>query len=97
MNNTHGSMPRADEEVPTASPVAEMGSDSDGERKISTDSSGPLSPQTTSPNNPHVYDLPPALIEKGWRKWWSQRLNRHYYYNKFSNESVWDEPSIEVS
>lgn len=37
-------------------------------------------------------DLHPDLILQGWRKCWSKRENRHYYWNKISGESLWDVP-----
>lgn len=32
------------------------------------------------------------MINQGWRKFWSKRENRPYYWNKSSGESLWDMP-----
>ena len=32
-------------------------------------------------------DLPPELLQQGWRKYWSRRENRPYFFNR----SVWNE------
>lgn len=42
-------------------------------------------------------DLPPELVAAGWRKFYSKREQRHYYFNKFTNQSLWDEPTMGVS
>lgn len=38
------------------------------------------------------HELPPELIQQGWRKFWSKRENRPYYWNRASGESLWDMP-----
>ncbi|GFR12269.1 mRNA [Trichonephila clavata] len=62
-----------------------------------------LSPQSTqgplmSPNqygsNDPVHDLPPDLLQAGWRKFWSKRENRPYFFNKITNESLWEMPRL---
>ncbi|CAG2107767.1 unnamed protein product [Medioppia subpectinata] len=50
-------------------------------------------PQSTSSADP-VHDLPPELLQKGWRCFWSKREGRPYFYNKVSNESLWEMPQI---
>lgn len=37
-------------------------------------------------------ELPPDLVAQGWRKFWSKRENRPYFWNKVSNESLWEMP-----
>ena len=50
---------------------------------------GNLSP--VPPNSP-AHDLPVDLLHAGWRKFWSRRENRPYFFNKFTNESRWEMP-----
>lgn len=50
---------------------------------------GNLSP--IQPNSP-AHDLPVELLQAGWRKFWSRRENRPYFFNKFTNESRWEMP-----
>ncbi|KAL5022155.1 hypothetical protein ScPMuIL_001310 [Solemya velum] len=52
------------------------------------------SPQPQSPDP--VHDLPVELLQAGWRRFWSKREQRPYYFNKNSNESLWDMPQLEV-
>lgn len=47
--------------------------------------------------SPGKEDLPPKLVEAGWRKFWSQRENRFYFFNKLTNKSMWDMPGTEES
>lgn len=37
-------------------------------------------------------ELPPDLVMQGWRKFWSKRENRPYFWNKLSGESLWEMP-----
>ena len=37
-------------------------------------------------------DLPPEMLSSGWRKFWSKREQRVYYWNRVSGESLWDMP-----
>ena len=55
----------------------------------------PLSPQPMSPDP--VHDLPVELLQAGWRKFWSKREQREYYFNKNTNESLWDMPPLTQS
>lgn len=32
------------------------------------------------------------LVQAGWSKCWSRRENRPYYFNKFTNQSLWEMP-----
>ncbi|ELU00100.1 hypothetical protein CAPTEDRAFT_219923 [Capitella teleta] len=50
---------------------------------------GMLSP--AQPGDP-VHDLPHDLLEAGWRRFWSRREGRPYFFNKVSNESRWEIP-----
>ena len=54
-------------------------------------------PQTPSPapppGNPNFeVDLPHDLLQLGWRKYWSRRENRPYYFNRGNGETLWDMP-----
>lgn len=55
----------------------------------------PSSPQPMSPDP--VHDLPPELLQAGWRKFWSRREGRPYYFNKLTNESLWETPTLGVT
>ena len=35
-------------------------------------------------------DLPPELLQVGWRKYWSRRENRPYFFNRATGETLWD-------
>ncbi|XP_045193105.1 mRNA (2'-O-methyladenosine-N(6)-)-methyltransferase-like [Mercenaria mercenaria] len=39
-------------------------------------------------------DLPEELLQIGWRKYWSKRENMPYYFNKITNESLWEMPQL---
>ncbi|WAR12142.1 CAPAM-like protein [Mya arenaria] len=39
-------------------------------------------------------DLSEELLQMGWRKYWSKRENMPYYFNKITNESLWETPQI---
>lgn len=96
-DDVHTSVLQTDEEESTTSPATDIGSSPSLERQMSVDSGIPLSPRPGTPENHPTHDLPTPLLEKGWRKIWSRRENRPYYFNKFSRESLWDQPSLEVS
>uniref|UniRef100_A0A3Q2Y4I0 mRNA (2'-O-methyladenosine-N(6)-)-methyltransferase n=1 Tax=Hippocampus comes TaxID=109280 RepID=A0A3Q2Y4I0_HIPCM len=49
----------------------------------------PLSPSTAKPP-----ELPDELIQAGWSKCWSRRENRPYYFNRFTNQSLWEVPVL---
>lgn len=40
------------------------------------------------------FDLPFELAQQGWRKFWSKRENRPYFWNKLTGESLWEMPLI---
>jgi phosphorylated CTD-interacting factor 1 len=50
-------------------------------------------PQSASSADP-VHDLPPELLQSGWRKFWSKREGRQYFFNKITNESLWEMPRM---
>lgn len=37
-------------------------------------------------------ELTAELVNQGWRKFWSKRENRPYYWNKITGESLWEMP-----
>ena len=39
-------------------------------------------------------DLPPELLNQGWRKFWSRRENRPYFFNRVSGDTMWEMPPI---
>ena len=41
-----------------------------------------------------VHDLPAELLAAGWRRFWSRREGRPYFYNKLTSESRWEVPSL---
>jgi len=41
-----------------------------------------------------VHDLPAELLAAGWRRFWSRREKRPYFYNKLTSESRWEMPSL---
>ena len=56
---------------------------------------GSAPPMTPVPN-PSAFetDLPPELLNQGWRKFWSRRENRPYYFNRVSGDTMWEMPPI---
>ncbi|CAM5152194.1 unnamed protein product [Eretmochelys imbricata] len=59
------------------------------------------SPGTSNQNQPSspkpirlVQDLPDELVQAGWEKCWSKRENRPYYFNRFTNQSLWEMPVL---
>lgn len=60
-------------------------------------SPGPQIPQTPHGMPPGIYiepELPPELLQQGWRKFWSKRGNRPYFWNKLTGESLWEMPQL---
>jgi len=41
-----------------------------------------------------VHDLPAELLAAGWRRFWSRRERRPYFYNKLTSESRWEMPPL---
>ncbi|XP_033009815.1 mRNA (2'-O-methyladenosine-N(6)-)-methyltransferase [Lacerta agilis] len=59
------------------------------------------SPSTSHQNQPsspkpvrQVQDLPDELVQAGWEKCWSKRESRPYYFNRFTNQSLWEMPLL---
>jgi len=74
--------------VPSPGPVP-----SPGTTMMSPRTPGMLSP-TTSGGHDLVHDLPADLLHAGWRRFWSQREAREYFYNKVTRESRWEMPLL---
>ena len=36
--------------------------------------------------------MPPELLHQGWRKFWSRRENRPYFFNRLTGETLWEMP-----
>ncbi|XP_037535640.1 mRNA (2'-O-methyladenosine-N(6)-)-methyltransferase [Nematolebias whitei] len=53
----------------------------------------PLSPSTTTTTTKSP-ELPDELVQAGWSKCWSRRENRPYYFNRFTNQSLWEVPVL---
>lgn len=66
----------------------------------SISSSGPTTPTPQTPVTGPVTssapvqetDLPAEMLTAGWRKFWSKREQRVYFWNRVSGESLWDMP-----
>ncbi|XP_065353639.1 mRNA (2'-O-methyladenosine-N(6)-)-methyltransferase isoform X1 [Cloeon dipterum] len=43
---------------------------------------------------PILAPLTPELMNIGWRQCWSKRENRPYFWNKLTNESLWETPVL---
>ena len=41
-----------------------------------------------------LHTLFSVILQAGWRKFWSKREQRPYFFNKLTNESMWDMPTI---
>jgi len=55
----------------------------------------PPSPGGIGATHPDMeHDLPPELLQQGWRKFWSKRENRIYFWNKANGESLWEMPPL---
>ncbi|XP_039251610.2 mRNA (2'-O-methyladenosine-N(6)-)-methyltransferase-like isoform X1 [Styela clava] len=52
-----------------------------------------VSGQNSCPS-PGTTGMPEVLVQAGWRMFWSQRENRYYFFNKLTNQSLWDMPQI---
>lgn len=40
-------------------------------------------------------ELHPELVNQGWKKFWSKRENRPYFWNKVTGESLWEVPRLQ--
>lgn len=54
----------------------------------------PPTPFSNGPPGGPEHDLPPELLSAGWRKFWSKRENRWYFWNCNTGESLWDPPPL---
>lgn len=54
----------------------------------------PTTPQGPPVNQGFEYELPFELVQQGWKKFWSKRENRPYFWNKLTGESLWEMPPI---
>ena len=59
----------------------------------------PHTPNVMPPSNPAAFetDLPPELLHQGWRKFWSRRENRPYFFNRMSGDTLWEMPPIHAN
>jgi hypothetical protein len=56
---------------------------------------GSAPPMMPAPNaSAFETDLPPELLNQGWRKFWSRRENRPYFFNRVSGDTMWEMPPI---
>ena len=46
------------------------------------------------PSNAFETDMPHELLAQGWRKFWSRRENRPYFFNRMSGETLWEMPPL---
>lgn len=49
-------------------------------------------PPPSSSSGGYGEELTSELVNQGWRKFWSKRENRPYYWNKITGESLWEMP-----
>ncbi|XP_044750647.1 mRNA (2'-O-methyladenosine-N(6)-)-methyltransferase [Coccinella septempunctata] len=55
----------------------------------------PSTPQGTPGNAGSAeFDMPYELVQQGWRKFWSKRENRPYFWNRLTGESLWEMPTL---
>jgi phosphorylated CTD-interacting factor 1 len=40
------------------------------------------------------FNIAMVQVKQGWKKFWSKRENRPYYWNKTTNESLWETPLL---
>ena len=68
--------------------------DDDDQATKTTPGPSPI-PSGTAPDYPQMeVDLPPELLERGLRKYWSRRESRPYYFNVETGATVWNQPEI---
>ena len=46
------------------------------------------------PSHAFETDMPHELLAQGWRKFWSRRENRPYFFNRMSGETLWEMPPM---
>lgn len=54
----------------------------------------PTTPQGPPINQGFEYELPFELVQQGWKKFWSKRESRPYFWNKLTGESLWEMPPL---
>lgn len=54
----------------------------------------PTTPQGAPVNQVMEFELPFELQQQGWKKFWSKRENRPYFWNKMTGESLWEMPVL---
>lgn len=54
----------------------------------------PTTPQGAPVNQGLEFELPLELQQQGWRRFWSKRENRPYFWNKLTGESLWEMPLL---
>ncbi|KAJ8964804.1 hypothetical protein NQ314_004611 [Rhamnusium bicolor] len=54
----------------------------------------PTTPQGAPLNQGLEFELPFELQQQGWKRFWSKRENRPYFWNKLTGESLWEMPMI---
>lgn len=54
----------------------------------------PTTPQGAPVSQNLEYDLPFELQQQGWKKFWSKRENRPYFWNKLTGDSLWEMPVL---
>lgn len=47
-----------------------------------------------APSQHQQSDLPQELLQNGWRKCWSNRERRWYFFNKLTQETRWEPPTV---
>lgn len=55
----------------------------------------PQGPPTITHGAVYGEELTAELVNQGWRKFWSKRENRPYYWNKLTGESLWEMPGLQ--
>ena len=85
-----------------AGPPQQGGNATQGLPPLSTSSGPPMA--VAGPSTPvlaapppipgDTQELPPELVAQGWRRLWSRRENRHYFWNHHTNQSLWDLPPL---
>lgn len=66
------------------------------EINLMTSPNAPCTPQGPPAVSVFNDDLHPELVHQGWRKFWSKRENRPYFWNKLTGESLWETPLIKA-
>uniref|UniRef100_A0A1Q3EZD0 Putative host cell transcription factor hcfc1 n=1 Tax=Culex tarsalis TaxID=7177 RepID=A0A1Q3EZD0_CULTA len=54
----------------------------------------PQSAPNQTPGPSYAEELHPELVNQGWRKFWSKREGRPYFWNKLTGESLWETPML---